>query len=696
MAHSLSQEVEWTCPRCKQQFRTEVWLIVDTAERPDLLERIRSGSLHALPCPHCGHQAMADAPLLLYRPGETPPLLFSPARGTTTEQDREQAAGLVGALRERLGAAWQDEWVAEGLPGAPRELLPTALAQGLEGALRQAQEQARQAQERAVAARQALDGRPPAERARGLLIRGAPPILDRLIAGERAAAATVTRYTDITCPRRVWVETPRIAVVVQLTLSPPERSAAAETLALQRDTAVAVRIEAPAFDLLNAPEQEVTLPPDTDSPPLVFYLRPREVGPTRVNLDFFQNGNRMGTASVPVEVTPYEVSETTESKLAQAVRIEPGAAPPDLELAITYERFRQQPALVFTLRRAGEAGRTFAPVYLEGDLDAQTTRLYDILTVLAERLDPTVAAVVGKQRVVPPETADARLQELGQNLWKNLIPQELKTVYAAERAAWRDKSLLIISDEPYIPWELVWPYDEDWEDETPWCLTMGLTRWLRRDARGNGHEAPPVRLTLETLACLAPTDSDLPAAQVERQVLGELIARHRVSDVSPLPPTWPNVIGLLKQGGYDWLHVAAHGNFYPTAPDADSAIWLQDLQPLAPEAIVGPAIERHIRQKRPGFVFNACHAGRQGWGLTRIGGWTNRLISAGAGLFIAPLWSVTDGPALDFARAFYERLLAGEALAAAVRAGRLAAREAGDPTWLAYSVYGHPNARVVV
>jgi len=39
--------------------------------------------------------------------------------------------------------------------------------------------------------------------------------------------------------------------------------------------------------------------------------------------------------------------------------------------------------------------------------------------------------------------------------------------------------------------------------------------------------------------------------------------------------------------------------------------------------------------------------------------------------------------------------LDGDTVAEAVREGRLASRCPGNPTWLAYSVYAHPNARVV-
>ena len=112
MAHSLAQHAQLTCPNCEQPFSAAIWLIVDIGEKPDLLELLRAGTLHAVPCPRCGHEEQADAPVLVYRPSETPPLLFSPAQGTTEEQDEEQAGGLLNELRQRLGAGWQDERLA--------------------------------------------------------------------------------------------------------------------------------------------------------------------------------------------------------------------------------------------------------------------------------------------------------------------------------------------------------------------------------------------------------------------------------------------------------------------------------------------------------------------------------------------------------------------------------------------------------
>ena len=125
MPHSFADQLMLSCPQCGADFTPDIWLIIDMAERPDLLALIRNGSVHRFACPG-GHVGEADAPLLLFRPGETPPLLFTPAAGTTAEQDRAMADDLLGLLAERLGETWQAEWPAS-LLTLPRRLLVEAL-----------------------------------------------------------------------------------------------------------------------------------------------------------------------------------------------------------------------------------------------------------------------------------------------------------------------------------------------------------------------------------------------------------------------------------------------------------------------------------------------------------------------------------------------------------------------------------------
>lgn len=128
MANSHAEHASLPCRACGRVFDADVWVIVDTEERPDLLARLRAGTLHDLTCPHCSHEATLNAALLLLRPHGAPVLLFSPRRGGDRAGDEEQAAALVGMLREHMGAAWQDEWLGEGVAGVTREALPAALS----------------------------------------------------------------------------------------------------------------------------------------------------------------------------------------------------------------------------------------------------------------------------------------------------------------------------------------------------------------------------------------------------------------------------------------------------------------------------------------------------------------------------------------------------------------------------------------
>ncbi len=142
MANSFAESITLTCAGCGQEFEAEFWLIVDAAERPDLVERIRAGSLHDLACPHCGDAGHIDAPLLLYRPDGEPAVLFSPAERTSAEEDSEQAYHLLDLLRGNLGAAWQEEWVTAGIPGVRCVMMPAVLSDDPQAALRQMAERA--------------------------------------------------------------------------------------------------------------------------------------------------------------------------------------------------------------------------------------------------------------------------------------------------------------------------------------------------------------------------------------------------------------------------------------------------------------------------------------------------------------------------------------------------------------------------
>lgn len=70
--------------------------------------------------------AAVDAPLLIYQAGGSPPILFSPAEGTTATQDGDMAGELLSRLAESLGDSWREEWLEQAI-SIPHEALPAVL-----------------------------------------------------------------------------------------------------------------------------------------------------------------------------------------------------------------------------------------------------------------------------------------------------------------------------------------------------------------------------------------------------------------------------------------------------------------------------------------------------------------------------------------------------------------------------------------
>jgi len=94
----------------------------------------------------------------------------------------------------------------------------------------------------------------------------------------------------------------------------------------------------------------------------------------------------------------------------------------------------------------------------------------------------------------------------------------------------------------------------------------------------------------------------------------------------------------------------------------------------------------------PLVFMNACNssAGSPLWvGST---GWAGRFLAAGAGAFLGSLWQVRDGPAKDFAAAFYGQLRAGQTLGTAFQSARRDVAKDGDPTRLGYTLFGNVAA----
>jgi CHAT domain-containing protein len=137
-------------------------------------------------------------------------------------------------------------------------------------------------------------------------------------------------------------------------------------------------------------------------------------------------------------------------------------------------------------------------------------------------------------------------------------------------------------------------------------------------------------------------------------------------------------------------HFSTNGQHNKDSPLL-SAIELEDAQ-LRTEDISGAAMK--FGSSSPFVILNACQTGNQGFSLTGVQGWATKFLGAGASVFIGTLWSVSDEIAFRFVQELYNELSSGTTLGEAVKKARNKCKQSGDPSWLAYQLYGHPNVTI--
>ncbi len=514
-------------------------------------------------------------------------------------------------------------------------------------------------------------------------------------------------------------------LVVQLVRDRPResRSEGEVGIAFQDEVEyVDVVVRAPGFEEVSgygagardgpALRRTIAVPNDSDSQPAVFLLQlvDERSGPHWVTVDFYHRGRNAGSLTLEVAVRGFQFLRGG-TRRAAAVSSEEGDATPTFGTAsvvravdgITIPQGTPLPAADVELRITRDAdGRT-----LHFHLHSKKLPTLDGRSVgsivfndlsrpdqFFERLVERLSGFAARASADLPDKEALRMEDevadLGVELYEQLFPAPLRQVYWELKARRDDgelNNLLIVSDEPWIPWELVKPYDvvdgRDVEDDHlagAWCMS----RWL-------AGAAVPSDLNIQSARLVAPM-MDLDFVVKEIQYFDSLAARQ--IEIAPPITTRAQFLELAEQGGAQLFHFASHGNYNQAFVD-ESPIVLEG-EPLFPSDLTRRRA-RGLRRERPLIFLNTCHGARVGFNLTGLGGWAQRLVDQlGVTAFVGALWEVHDELASQFAQLFYEELWAGKTLGEAFFSARrqLRAMQSANPTWLAYTLYGDPNSRV--
>ncbi len=351
---------------------------------------------------------------------------------------------------------------------------------------------------------------------------------------------------------------------------------------------------------------------------------------------------------------------------------------PDLVLTVRERKREGEFALSYELevrnRQLGLDLKTerFPPVSVRSAPSAYLTTLFKHIE------DLSLATAELRQQ------ATHRLAGIGVTLFEELVPEKLRQRLWSLSDRKPPSTLFLLSDETWVPWELLKLSDPDEErsfNEGRFLVeAFAFTRWLV-------DRPQTLELPLRNLALVVSGDSGLPAAEPEYEFVHRL--ETRVTDV---PARFCEVLDELAAGNFDAWHFTGHG----LRPDRENpdllSLQLEMGQQLKASDLRGKV--HGLSQKRPWIFLNACHSARSTFTLTGHGGFAQAFLRAGAGAFFGAHWAVDDEKARNFATTCYQHFLAGRPLGEAVRRTRSFYKKKypGDPTWLAYAVYGHPLA----
>jgi Ternary complex associated domain 7/CHAT domain len=281
--------------------------------------------------------------------------------------------------------------------------------------------------------------------------------------------------------------------------------------------------------------------------------------------------------------------------------------------------------------------------------------------------------------------------------------REVATFVAPEPPA-----ILIVSADPYVPWELARLEPALDNSRPPYLGTQVLLgRWLRTrsDRRGPASARPPLtppsRLDVSTMAVFA-TRYQPPSglarlfkAEQEADALTESCGAVRVEATAEAVQQMLDArldIGYSGPSGVEAIHFAGHGNFDTTQPD-NSAIFLSDGLPL--KSILFRSA-KYGGRCQPLMFLNACMSGIGGELLGDMGGFPGHCLRGGFGALIGALWAIDDDISFNVALEFWRRALPAngtdsEPIGSIMRDARSRLDPSAITTRLSYVYYGHPR-----
>ena len=449
------------------------------------------------------------------------------------------------------------------------------------------------------------------------------------LGGEEPSQKVLSRYSDVSFPESIIVSQEE-ALRVAITRKALNPWAAMLQLELPEDKAQLIEVDvclavSPLDFQVRGPNvRTIIVPRDADSLPIIFKLTAKSAGKKSVGIEFFQNSRYLGRVEILTTAMQHvQAMQTIAVPVETQITLELGTtiSPPDLTILFDrvpvsddkhYYRYRLHSPLRELNLWFDEFRSPETNVTPQGILEDTFKQLNNLIS-----------------NTNPEGFFFGRLNSIGMSLYRRLFPDDFKHLYWSKL---RDhvKNIVIISFEPWIPWELIRPFNVDTNEVEDGflCEKFNLTRWLA----GAGF---PDTLSLEQLGLIV-SASSLDAAKLESTEIRRILGA-KVRDISSSSDA---VYQLLRSSELSCLHFACHGSFNRDNPDM-STLKLEDGTGISPIDIDGDGLI--FGKNKPLVFLNACETGQSGYALTGMGGWAEAFIGrAKCSGFIGSIWKAND------------------------------------------------------
>lgn len=382
-------------------------------------------------------------------------------------------------------------------------------------------------------------------------------------------------------------------------------------------------------------------------------------------------GNAKRALAVVTEEAAVAEVDLPDVAVGRAMALPLGATPPDLTVVILTDESSAAGRLLW-------AFRTPHPV---------TTPEVDCITDIgrtpadfAEALRHDAEKAEGKEMLLQT------MRGIGRTI-ADVVHEEFWRIFKeVSDAAGGRPTVLFLSEEPYVPWELAVLRKPIFPDDARFLAAEAVTgRWLL-DA---GPSMPPPELV--EMKAMAVVYGEYATARLRKLAEAKAEMERLKADyaATPVRATLAAVKSVLD-GAPDAqvLHFAIHGKFNSRGAD----LLMEDGKELTAFAVRGSQLAN-----APFVFLNACQVGSANELLGSYAGMAQAFLRAGASAVVAPLWSVRDDIAKEISLRFYAGAFSGVAPAEILRQERASFGSGGPPTsatYLAYQFYGHPAFRL--